>query len=73
MMIEALAGMEGCLQKPNEALRQKLRELLRRMQVEQNEQKPIPFGAVRIIHDWGLLLFEDALRCLLDAPRDASS
>jgi DNA-binding MarR family transcriptional regulator len=71
MMMEALAGMEGWLQKPNEALRQKLRELLRRMQVEQNEQKPIPFGAVRIIHDWDLLLFEDALRCLLEAPEAA--
>lgn len=71
MMMEALAGMEGWLQKPNEALRQKLRELLRRMQVEQNEQKPIPFGAVRIIHDWDLLLFEDALRCLLEAPEGA--
>src|ERR1035438_1659208 len=71
MMIEALEGMEGWLQKPNEALRQRLRELLRRMEVEQNEQKPVPFGAVRIIHDWDLLLIEDALRCLLDNPQAA--
>jgi hypothetical protein len=69
MMIEALAGMDGCLQQPNEALRQRLRELLRRMQAEQNEQKPVPFGAARIIRDWDLLLFEDALRCLLDDPQ----
>jgi hypothetical protein len=71
MMIDALAGMDAWLQKPNEALREQLREQLMRMQAEQSEQKPIPFGAVRIIHDWDLLLFEDALRCLLDAPQGA--
>jgi hypothetical protein len=71
MMIDALAGMDDWLQQPNEALRQKLRELLRRMQAEQNEQKPVPFGAVRIIHDWDLLLIEDALRCLLNDPQAA--
>ena len=69
MMIDALAGMDDWLQQPNEALRKKLRELLWRMQAEQNDQKPVPFGAVRIIHDWDLLLIEDALRCLLDDPQ----
>ncbi len=71
MMIDALEGMDDWLQKPNEALRQQLRELLWRMKAEQNEQKPVPFGAVRIIHDWDLLLIEDALRCLLDDPQAA--
>ena len=42
MMIDALAGMDGWLQLPNEKHRQRLRELLYRMQDEQNDQKPIP-------------------------------
>jgi len=71
MMIDALEGMDDWLQKPNESLRQQLRELLWRMKAEQNEQKPIPFGAMRIIQDWDLLLIEDALRCLLGDPQAA--
>ena len=71
MMTDALAGMEAWLHKPNEALRHQLGELLQRMQAEQNEQKPIPFGAMRIIHDWDLLLLEEALHCLLDPPHAA--
>src|ERR1035438_8881396 len=35
MMIDALAGMDDWLHKPNDALRQKLRELLRRMTASQ--------------------------------------
>ena len=43
--------------------------LLNRMRIEQSEQKPITFGSVRIIHDWDLLLFENALSCLLNDPQ----
>src|SRR5947209_4972424 len=70
MMAEALAEMEGWPANPPEARRQRLWDLLRRMQAAQNEQKPIPWGAVRLIHDWELLVVEEAVRCVLN-PREA--
>ena len=68
MMAEALAGMEAWQRRPNEKLREGLWDLLQRMQDEQNEYKHIRWGAVRIIRDWQLLLFEHALHCLLGSP-----
>jgi hypothetical protein len=65
MMSEALAGMEAWQRRPSEELRQELQDLLLHMQAEQNEHKNIPWGAVRIIRDWELLLFEDAMHCVL--------
>jgi hypothetical protein len=41
------------------------------MQAEQNEHKNIPWGAVRLVTDWELMLCEHALRCLLNPPREA--
>jgi hypothetical protein len=70
MMAEALAAMEVWQQKPTGAHRQVLLDLLGRIPQEQNEYQRIKWGAVRIIHDWDLLLFEHALRCLL-APQEA--
>ncbi len=35
------------------------------MQQEQNEYQKIPFGAVRLVRDWDLLLIEDAVQCIL--------
>jgi DNA-binding MarR family transcriptional regulator len=40
------------------------------MQAAQNEQRPIPWGAVRLIRDWELLVAEDAARCVL-SPHEA--
>jgi hypothetical protein len=40
------------------------------MQAAQNEQSPIPWGAVRLIRDWELLVAEDAARCVL-SPHEA--
>ena len=72
MMAEALAGMEAWQRRPSEDRRQALAELQRRLQAEQNEYKNVTWGAVRIITDWDLFLFEQALRCLLD-PHGAGS
>jgi hypothetical protein len=71
LMAEALAEMESWIEAPSEARRQGLRDLLARMQAEQNEYRSIPWGAVRLIHDADLLLVEYALRCLLAPPREA--
>jgi hypothetical protein len=72
MMSEALAGLEAWQQRPTDDLRQALADLQWRMQAEQNEYKNIPWGAVRVVTDWDLFLFEQALRCLLH-PREAGS
>ena len=45
--------------------RRRLGNLLSQMQEQQNEYQRIKWGSVRVIHDWDLLLFEHALRCLL--------
>jgi hypothetical protein len=71
MMTEALAEMEAWERGPTEERRQRLLELLGKMRGEQNEYKRIPWGPVRQIHDWELLLFEYALHCLLHRPDQA--
>lgn len=72
MMSEALAGLEAWQRRPTDDLRQALGDLQWRMQAEQDEYKNIPWGAVRLVTDWDLFLFEQALRCLLH-PREAGS
>jgi hypothetical protein len=64
-MAEALDEMEGWLRSPTKARRERLWDLQRRMEAEQNEHERIKWGAVRLIRDGDLLLFEYALRCLL--------
>jgi hypothetical protein len=68
---EALEEMEAWQRRPTEGRREALRDLLGRRREEQNEYRNIAWGAVRIINDWELLLFEYALRCLLDPPSEA--
>jgi hypothetical protein len=68
MMAEALAAMEAWMKKPTDARRQAQLDLLGRIREEHNEYKPLKWGAVRVIHDWNLLLFEHALHCLLHPP-----
>jgi hypothetical protein len=65
LMAEALDEMEGWLRSPTEARREHLWDLQRRMEAEQNDYERIKWGAVRLIRDADLLLFEYALRCLL--------
>jgi hypothetical protein len=65
LMTDALAEMEAWLEKPSEDRRQRLLDLQGRMRARQNEHKNIPYGAVRLIHDWDLLVFENALTCML--------
>jgi len=72
MMSQALAGLEAWQQGRTDALRQTLSDLRRRMQAEQNEYRKISWGAVRIVTDWDLFLFEQALGCLL-YPHEAGS
>jgi hypothetical protein len=71
MMAQALAGMEAWQRRPTEELREELLDLLGRMRAEQDEYKNIAWGAVRIVTDWELLLFEHALRCVLSRPQEA--
>jgi hypothetical protein len=66
MMTRALADMEGWLRHPSDVRRQRLWDLLHAMREEQNEYKNIKWGAVRLVRDFDLLLFEYALRGLLE-------
>jgi hypothetical protein len=68
LMAEALAEMEAWIQRPGDDRRQRLLDLLGRMREQQNETRRISWGAVRLIKDWELLLFEYALHCLLGPP-----
>lgn len=70
MMMQALEGMNAWLRLPGEKLRRTLSELHGRMRDEQNEHRNIPCGAVRLITDANLLLFEYALSCILAQQRD---
>ena len=65
MMEETLEGIEAWQRTPTEELRRSLNELHWRMKTEQNEYRNIPYGALRLITDSNLLLFEYALSCVL--------
>lgn len=73
MMSQALTDMEAWQRKPSEERRRSMSNLLVRMRAEQNEHKNIPFGAMRLITDWELMLFEHALRCHLNPPHEAGT
>jgi hypothetical protein len=66
MMREALEAMEGPAAALSEARCRRLGELRQRMEAEQNEYRRVYGGPVRIVRDVDLLLFEYALRCLLE-------
>jgi hypothetical protein len=65
LITEAVVALEQWLDSPSESLRQRLWELLGQVRQEQNEYENIPFGAVRLVRDWDLLLIEYAVQCLL--------
>jgi hypothetical protein len=73
MMADALDGMSAWQRGSTKTLRVSLAALLGRMRSEQNEHRNIPFGAVRLITDSELLLFEHALSCHLAHERDVST
>jgi hypothetical protein len=70
MISKALEGMDAWQRSQSEQLQRTLAELCDRMKAEQNEYRNIPFGAVRLITDKTLLLFEYALSCILAHPRE---
>jgi hypothetical protein len=71
LMTDALAEMEAWLQQQSDDRRRRLRDLLGRMQAQQNEHQQIRWGSVRLVRDWDLLVVEDALRCLLGQASEA--
>ena len=62
--------MERYLAEPTKQDADDLWRLHRELAQLQNEQRPIPFGVVRVIENTQALLVETALRVLL-TPRDA--
>lgn len=73
MMEDALEGMAAWQRTPTDTLRRTLSDLLGRMRAEQNEYRNIPFGALRLITDSKLLMFEYALECHLAPEREVGT
>jgi hypothetical protein len=73
LMTEALPEMEAWLEGPSDDRRQRLRDLLGRVQAQQDEHQRIKWGAVRLIDDGDLLVFEYALRGLLAPAGEAGA
>jgi DNA-binding MarR family transcriptional regulator len=71
LMTDALAEKGAWLRKPTEARREGLWDLFVRIREEQNDYRNIKWGAVRVITDANLLLFEYALHCLVNPPHEA--
>ncbi len=71
LVAAAIPAMEHYLAEPKEQGANELWRLVRELAQLQNEQRPIPFGVVRVIENTHALLVETALRVLL-TPRDAA-
>jgi len=71
LMVEAVAELESASPLTEER-RERLWELWRQMQAEQNEHKRVKSTVVRLITDNDLLLFEYAVTCVLH-PNEAGS
>lgn len=71
LMADALAEMDAWLHDQADERRRRLWDLLGKMRQRQNEYQNIKWGAVRLINDWELLLFEYALSCLVNQAREA--
>jgi hypothetical protein len=72
MMTKALTAMNAWLRRPTSRRRQHLIDWRLRLRQEQSEYQRIKWGDVRIVHDWDLLLFEEALESLLSTPEGAA-
>jgi hypothetical protein len=73
MMAQALEGMGAWFRSPDENTQRMLSALRGRMRDEQNEHRNVPYGAVRLITDANLLLFEYALSCILAHRREVGT
>jgi hypothetical protein len=71
LMTEALAEMQAWVRESTDRRHEHLAELRWQMVEQQNEYENISWGAVRLVKDCDLLLFEDALTCLLQSPEEA--
>src|SRR5262249_17693705 len=71
MMTDALAEMDAWLAEQTDERRGCLWDLLGKMRQQQNESRSVAWGAVRLINDWELLLFEYALNCLVHPADEA--
>ena len=60
------------VEKPSDAQREALGEVLRELESVNNDYESIPYGVVRIIQDKNVLIVEDAVRCVL-SPYSAPS
>ena len=64
LMTEAVGVLEQSLNSRAASVRERLLKLFGKMRQEQNEHKKIPFGTLRLIRDWDLLLIEHAVQCV---------
>jgi hypothetical protein len=63
--LETVAALKHWPADASEQRRRALGQLLGRRQAVQDEHRPIPFGTLRLIRDWELLIVEKAVRCVL--------
>lgn len=61
----AVERLGSYVESPSDRKRAALREVLRELEGGNDEYKPVPYGAVRIIRDRNVLIVEDAVQCVL--------
>ncbi|MFO0881817.1 MAG: hypothetical protein U0840_31410 [Gemmataceae bacterium] len=71
LMADALAEMDAWMYDQADERRRNLWDLLGKMRQQQNDYQNIKWGAVRLINEWELLLFEYVLKCLINPAREA--
>ena len=65
LMDRAITEMESYLDDPTKERKERLYDLLREIEGEQNEHKRISWGQVRIVHSMELVVVENALKSVL--------
>jgi hypothetical protein len=65
LMDKAIPEMESYLDDPTEERKERLYDLLREIEQEQDEYKRISWGQVRIVHSMELVVVENALKSIL--------
>jgi hypothetical protein len=68
LMDKAIPEMESYLDDPTKERKERLYDLLREIEGEQNEHKRISWGQVRIVHSMELVVVENALKSILREP-----
>jgi hypothetical protein len=69
---EAFAELEAYLQRRSESRKRRLYELLSQARQVNNEYRNIPYGVVRSIKSWRVLMVEKAIYCALAADETAA-